>query len=66
MGPDTIMDGISKEIMSTLKAMAKAKTPEEKLTHSKTVKNLCNSLAGFLDLLDDVPFLDEDEDDIPF
>ena len=66
MGPDTIMDGISKEIMSTLKAMAKAKTPEEKLTHSKTVKNLCNSLALFLDLLDDVPFLDEDEDDIPF
>jgi len=32
MDPEKTMTGISKEIDATLKAMGKAKTPEEKLT----------------------------------
>ena len=71
MEPDKLMNGISKEILATLKAMEKAKTPEEKLIYSETVKNLCDSLGVFLDLLSDMAlYEDEDEDDenesIPF
>ncbi len=67
MDPEKIMDGISKEILAALKAMGKAKTPEEKLIHSKAVKNLCDSLGVFLGLVGD--FIQHDDDDdgsIPF
>ncbi len=64
MDPGKIMEGITKELDSVLKSMKKAKTPEEKLVHSKTIKNLCESLGVFLDLLEAAaPF---DEGDIPF
>jgi len=68
MDPEKIMAGISKEIEVTLKAMGKAKTPEEKLTHSEIVKNLCESLGVFLNLLSDMMPCDDDDDDesIPF
>jgi len=67
MDPEKIMNGISKEIFTALKAMAKAKTPEEKLTYSETVKNLCDSLGVFLDLLSNMEPYDDDEDEsIPF
>ena len=67
MDPEKIMDGISKEISVALKAMGKAKTPEEKLMHSKTVKNLCDSLGVFLGLIGDIIQHDDDDDgSIPF
>ncbi len=65
MDPEKIMDGISKEISVALKAMGKAKTPEEKLMHSKTVKNLCDSLGVFLGLIGDIIQHDDDDDDRP-
>ncbi len=46
MDTEKIMNGISKEISTALKARGKAKTPEEKLMYSETVKNLCDSLGG--------------------
>ena len=65
MDPEKIMNGISKEIDVALKAMGKAKTPEEKLTHSETVKNLCESLGVFLKLISEMDPYD-DADSIPF
>lgn len=65
MDPEKIMNGISKEIDVTLKAMGKAKTPEEKLAHSETLKNLCESLGVFLNLISDMAPYD-DTDSIPF
>ena len=58
------MDGISREIFTALKAMGKAKKPEERVMHSETVKNLCDSLGVFLQLLNDMVSYDDD-DDIP-
>ena len=66
MDPEKIMTGIAKEIDVTLKAMGKAKTPEEKLTHSQTVKNLCESLGVFLSLMSDMVPYDDDDQPIPF
>lgn len=67
MDPEKLMNGISKEIMSALKAMEKAKSAEERLMHSESIKNLCDSLGVFLRLLSDVaPYVDEDEEDLPF
>jgi hypothetical protein len=65
MDPERIMIGISKEIDATLKAMGNAKTPEERLTHSETVKNLCQSLGVFLNLISDMEPYDDGEP-IPF
>ncbi len=67
MDPDKIMSDISKEILTALNAMAKAKTPEEKLIHSEIVKNLCDSLGVFLGLISDMALYDDDDDEsIPF
>ena len=68
MDPEKIMAGISNEVLTSLKNMGKAKTSEEKLTHSKIVKNLCESLGVFLNLLSDMDLYDDDDDDgpIPF
>ncbi len=66
MDPEKIMAGISKEIDIALKAMGKAKTPEDKLTYSETVKNLCQSLGVFLNLLSDMMPSDDDDESIPF
>ncbi len=67
MDPDKIMSDISKEILMALKAMAKAKTHEEKLIHSEIVKNLCDSLGVFLGLISDMALYDDDDDEpIPF
>lgn len=65
MDLEKIMTGISNEIDATLKVMGKAKTPEEKLTHSETLKNLCESLGVFLNLVDDMAPYDDGEP-IPF
>lgn len=75
MDPEKIMSSISKEILTALKVMAKAKTPDEKLKYSEIVKNLCESLGIFFDLINDSLMynddLDDDDDDdddkpIPF
>lgn len=66
MDPEKIMTGIAKEIEAALKAMEKAKTPEEKLVYSKTVKNLCESLGVFLNLANDMMPFDVDDESIPF
>lgn len=66
MDPEKIMTGISKEISASLTAMAKAKTPEEKLVYSETVKNLCESLGVFLDLLHDITPFDDELEGLPF
>jgi CMP-2-keto-3-deoxyoctulosonic acid synthetase len=66
MDPENIMTGITNEIESTLKAMAKAKTPEEKLMHSQTVKNLCDSLGIFLSFASDMIPYDDDGEPLPF
>ncbi len=67
MTPDKIMDGISKQIMTSLNEMEKASTTDEKLKHSKIIKNLCNSLDVFFGLMDDMaPYEENGDDDIPF
>lgn len=77
MDPVKIMDELSSQILASLKAMSKVKTVEEKLTYSKTVKNLCDSLSGFFELMngmvpydeyyeDDEYDEDDDEEGIPF
>ncbi|NOX76366.1 MAG: hypothetical protein GXP17_07100 [Gammaproteobacteria bacterium] len=66
MDPEKMMTGISKEIDVALKAMGKAKTPEEKLMHSETVKNLCESLGVFLNLMSDIMPYDDDGESNPF
>jgi len=65
MEPEKIMNGISKEILAALNAMEKVKTPEEKLMHSETVKNLCDSLGVFLDLINDMALYDNEDEPIP-
>ena len=47
MDPDKIIGGLSKELISELKAMSKAKDVNEKEVHSRIVKNLCESLGVF-------------------
>ena len=66
MEPDKLMNGISKEILTALKEMGKAKTPEEKLIYSEIVKNLCNSLGVFLGLLSDMELYDDEDESTPF
>ena len=69
MKPDKIMDGISKEIMTSLKQMGKTTTTDEKLKHSKIIKNLCGSLDVFFGLINDIApygYDDEEDGDIPF
>ncbi len=66
MEPDKLMDGISREISAALKAMSKAKTPEEKLLYSEVVKNLCDSLGIFLNLMSDMAFFEDGGEPIPF
>lgn len=61
MDPDKIMEGLSKELRTALKAMASAKTVEEKVLHSQIIKNLCESLGVFLDLASAMMEYDEEE-----
>jgi hypothetical protein len=70
MDPDKMMDGLSKELNSALKAMAKAKDVNEKEVYSRIVKNLCESLGVFFNLVSEMISFDSDDDlekeDIPF
>ena len=48
VNPEKLMDDLMNELDVGLKAMSKAKTAEEKVLHSKIVKNLSESLGVFL------------------
>ena len=61
MDPEKIMDGLLKELTTTLKAMSKVKTVEEKMQYSEIVKNLCDSLGVFLNLASGMMGLDFEE-----
>ncbi|MEW6427063.1 MAG: hypothetical protein AB1568_03390 [Thermodesulfobacteriota bacterium] len=54
MDPDKIMDHVTEELSAALKAMAKAKTLEEKVAYSHIVKNMSESLGVFLNLATDM------------
>jgi hypothetical protein len=62
MDPEKIMDGISKELLSTLKAMSGSKDVKEKVAYSEVVNNLCNSLGVFLDVASSMMDFEEDEE----
>jgi hypothetical protein len=70
MDPDKIMNGLSNELNSALKAMTKAKNVNEKEVYSRIVKNLCESLGVFFNLASEMMPFDSDDDseseDIPF
>lgn len=70
MDPDKIMDGLSKELNTALKAMAKAKDVNEKEANSRIVRNLCESLGVFFNLASEMmsrdSYDDSEEEDIPF
>jgi hypothetical protein len=70
MDPDKIMNGLSNELNSVLKAMTKAKNMNEKEVYSRIVKNLCESLGVFFNLASEMMPFDSDDDseseDIPF
>lgn len=69
MDPEKIMEGLSKELSSALKAMAKAKDVNEKEAYSRIVKNLCDSLGVFFDMASEMITCDsgdDSEEDIPF
>ncbi|HCC55249.1 MAG TPA: hypothetical protein DEQ20_10075 [Desulfobulbaceae bacterium] len=61
MDPEKILDDLTKELSATLKAMAKAKTVEEKLAHSQIVKNLCEAMGVFFELADNMMGFDMEE-----
>jgi len=62
MDPEKIMDGVSKELVTNLKLMAKTNNINEKEVYSRIVKNLCESLGVFFDLANEMMPLDFDED----
>jgi len=70
MDPDKIMNGLSNELNSALKAMTKSKDVNEKEVYSRIVKNLCESLGVFFNLASEMMPFDSDDDseseDIPF
>jgi hypothetical protein len=69
MDPEKIIDGLSKELISELRAMSKAKDLDKKEVHSRIVKNLCESLGVFFDMASGMmPYDDDfsDNEDIPF
>ena len=63
METEMLMDGLTNEINAALKAMAQAKTVEEKMAYSQIIKNLCDSLEVFLNLATDMMNYDTDDFD---
>ncbi|MBW1980146.1 MAG: hypothetical protein JRJ12_02905 [Deltaproteobacteria bacterium] len=58
MDPEKIIDGLSEELINSLKLMSKSKDIDKKLRYSEIVKNLCESLGVFLSLATDMMDLD--------
>ena len=63
LDPEIIMGNVSKELTAAIKAMAKAKTIEEKVAYSQIVKNMSESLGVFLSLANDMMALEDFEED---
>ena len=63
MIPEHLLHELSDQLTATLKAMAKAKSVEEKKQYSEIVKNLSESLGVFLTMLSDLAPYGYDEDD---
>jgi len=63
METEMLMEGLSREITSSLKAMATANTIEDKMAYSQIIKNLCDSLGVFLNLATDMMGYDTDDFD---
>jgi hypothetical protein len=61
VNPEIIMENLLKELDVALKAMAEAKTVEEKVMHSQVVKNLSESVGIFLNLASTM--MDDEEDE---
>ena len=65
MDPEMI-NGLSKQVLSALKAMEKSKNVDEKLKYSEVVKNLCESMGVFLNLITEMGRMNEGYDDEDF
>ena len=63
MEPEKLMEGLSTELSASLKALAKAKTVEEKVQLSIVVKNLSDALGVFLKVMAEMMPYDEYEED---
>ncbi|WP_320043603.1 hypothetical protein [uncultured Desulfobacter sp.] len=69
MDPDVIITGLTKELTAELKIMSKTKDLNEKEAHSRIIKNLCQSLGVFFDLMNEIMPFDPDDlnnEDVPF
>lgn len=70
MDPDKIITGLTKELSAELKTMSKTKDIDAKEAHSRIIKNLCQSLGVFFDLMSEMMPYEPDDDlnneDIPF
>ena len=59
LDPEIIMGNLSKELTGAIKAMAKAKTVEEKVAYSQIVKNMSESLGVFLSSANDMMAMED-------
>lgn len=63
MDPEEIIVGLTKELAAELKTMSKTKDINTKETHSRIIKNLCQSLGVFFDFMNEMMPYDPDDDD---
>ncbi len=63
MDPEEIIVGLTKELSAELKTMSKTKDINTKETHSRIIKNLCQSLGVFFDFMNEMMPYDPDDDD---
>ena len=64
MDPERLMISLSKELDASLKALAKAKTVEEKVQLSLGVRNLSEALGVFFKVAADMMPYEEYGDDV--
>lgn len=64
MDPEEIIVGLTKELSAELKIMSKTKEINAKEAHSRIIKNLCQSLGVFFDLMNEMMPYDPDDDDL--
>jgi hypothetical protein len=63
MGPEQLIDYLSKEINSALRNMSRTKDIKEKEVYSRIIKNLCESQGVFLKFASDMMSQDFEDDD---
>jgi len=66
MDAEKLMQGIFNEVNAALRAMEKARKPEEKRQSSEIVKNHCESLGVSLRLIADTADFDDEDKAVPF